>query len=57
VTIFGNIGIAFYLLTGSYENRDGDRTTISDRLTHTWMKDGGKWRIIGGMSANHEAFP
>jgi len=57
VTMFGNIGIAFYLLTGSHKNLDGNTTTISDRLTHTWMKDGGKWRIIGGMSANHETSP
>lgn len=44
-----DIVIAFYRGTVT---RDGKTTT--SRFTHTWMRSGDKWQIIGGMSANED---
>jgi ketosteroid isomerase-like protein len=55
VNDFGNIGIAFYWIDVSWKDLDCTPNGFTNRYIHTWMKQDSKWKIIGGMSADHEA--
>jgi ketosteroid isomerase-like protein len=48
---FGDIVLVHYLLEGELEGAGGARAAARYRITHTWVRDGGEWRILGGMSA------
>ena len=50
VQLFGNIAVAYYLMNNTWENNDGSKESRLVRYTHTWMKEEGTWKIIGGMS-------
>jgi len=52
VKIYGNVAIVYYLCNRSSENLQGVKESTSSRYIHTWMKQDGKWKIIGGMSAD-----
>jgi len=56
VDMHGAVGITFYRATVRRRNADGVESTRTSRLTHTWMKRGDRWLIVGGMSA-HEPQP
>lgn len=51
VTMHGSAVLTFYRATVQRRNADGSGSTKVYRMTHTWMKRGGEWRIVGGMSA------
>ena len=47
---YGNqIVITFYRVTST-----SNAATVTARITHTWMRNGDKWQIIGGMSASED---
>jgi ketosteroid isomerase-like protein len=50
IRILGNIAITHYLLHLSWKDDDGVEQTRESRLTHTWIKEGSSWKILGGMS-------
>jgi hypothetical protein len=35
----------------TYRAADGTESSGDNRLTHTWLRTDGTWRIVGGMSA------
>jgi hypothetical protein len=47
VKVFGNIAIVLYSLKYTALGRD-----FNQRVMTTWMKQNGKWQIIGSMRAN-----
>ncbi|MGE5326212.1 MAG: nuclear transport factor 2 family protein [Deltaproteobacteria bacterium] len=51
----GDIAVACYWVTYQWLGRDGKGPTYSMRITHTWVREGAKWLIIGGMSAPEPA--
>jgi ketosteroid isomerase-like protein len=51
VAMHGPIGITFYRAIVRVRNGDGTESTTTARLSHTWMKQGRAWKIVGGMSA------
>jgi ketosteroid isomerase-like protein len=51
VQMFGDVAIAYYLVTGTYRRKDGSTYSETLRVTHTWRKTGRNWQIIGGMGA------
>ena len=51
VEVFDNTAITHYRVLFTTE-KDGKRTSHSMRITHTWMKSGTTWQIVGGMSAD-----
>lgn len=51
VDMHGPVGITFYRVTVHRRTEDGSESTVTNRLTHTWMKQGKVWQIVGGMSA------
>jgi len=48
----GPVVITFYRANVRRREAEGHETTTTSRLTHTWMKRGGVWQIVGGMSAD-----
>lgn len=55
VTVVGNIGVTQYAVKTVRVKKDGQNETATSRVTHTWMKTGNTWQIIGGMSAPYES--
>jgi hypothetical protein len=51
IRVSGNVAITHYLVVirAKDEIRSGPSQTI--RLTHTWIKAGADWQILGGMSS------
>jgi len=47
----GDAVITFYRVKERLRHADGSESTHTARLSHTWMKRGGRWQIVGGMSA------
>jgi hypothetical protein len=44
-----------YVLNVSKRDADGVEQTTATRITHTWLKEGTRWWILGGMSNQQEA--
>lgn len=51
VEVHGPVIITYYRVTVRRRNADGSVTPTTYRMTHTWMKRGGRWQIVGSMSA------
>ena len=51
VQITGDIAVAYYGMTYAWLDKDGKGAAVTIRVTHTWLKAGKDWQIIGGMSA------
>lgn len=52
VETHGPVVITFYRVTTRLRQADHSESTATSRITHTWMKEGDTWHIVGGMSAN-----
>ena len=50
IQVTGDIVVACYWITSAWLDKDGKGDSRTVRITHTWIKDGKDWRIIGGMS-------
>ena len=46
----GNIVLTYYWITTDWADKDGHEERQTARITHTWMRVGDGWQIIGGMS-------
>jgi hypothetical protein len=57
VQVTGDIGVTCYWVTYKFADKDGQGKTYHTRITHTWLKDGKDWHIIGGMSMPEGATP
>ncbi len=55
VTVIGNVGVTQYSVKATRAGKDGASETYTSRVTHTWLKTGSTWEIIGGMSAPYES--
>ena len=51
IRVLDDIAITHYLLNSSWINDEGLKQTSESRMTHTWIKDGSEWKILGGMSS------
>ena len=53
---FGDVVVVHYAAVYAYEYGDGTTSGsgIWRKFTHTWMKTGDEWQIIGGMCAAQE---
>jgi len=50
IQVNGDIAVAFYWMTYKWVDKEGKGLSHTIRVTHTWLKDGNNWHIIGGMS-------
>ncbi len=51
VAVTGDVGITQYAVKATFVGVDGQNTSYTSRVTHTWLKTKAGWQIIGGMSA------
>jgi len=51
ITLHGDVAVVHYFVDVEQQDVDGEVTKYSQRITHTWVKADGRWRILGGMSA------
>ncbi|NIM90697.1 MAG: hypothetical protein GTO17_07080 [Candidatus Aminicenantes bacterium] len=49
IKIIDGVAIVHYFVNGKDEA--GHRVGNRYRITHTWIKRGGKWKVMGGMSS------
>ena len=56
VQLFGKVAVVHYAAEYVYDYGDGTRKGEGDwrKFTHTWMKVGENWQIIGGMCADQK---
>lgn len=47
----GNVAITHMIHHLTFSRSDGSSVTRSSRITHTWIKESGNWKILGGMSS------
>ncbi len=52
VQVTGDVALDYYRINATWANGEGAEVR-NDRLriTHTWIRTGGTWQIIGGMSS------
>ena len=55
VTLVGNVGVTQYSVKAIRAVKDGTNETYTSRVTHTWLRTGNTWEIIGGMSAPYDS--
>ena len=51
VNVFGDFANTYYVFHNTSKDPDGKIVNHESRITHTWRRKGGKWLIVGGMSA------
>ena len=50
IRVSGDVAITHYLVMIKGKNDLGAGPTHTIRITHTWIREGADWRILGGMS-------
>jgi ketosteroid isomerase-like protein len=55
IRVSGDVVITHYLVIIRGEDGDGAGQVQAVRITHTWIKEGAYWRILGGMSSTQQA--
>jgi ketosteroid isomerase-like protein len=46
----GNLVVTYYRLNADWVAKDGRDMRETSRITHTWIRTGNGWQIVGGMS-------
>jgi ketosteroid isomerase-like protein len=57
IHVSGDVAVTYYWITSKWLDKDGNGAAHTLRVTHTLIRDGKDWRIIGGMSMLEEASP
>lgn len=55
IQVTDNIAVVHYRVKYFWVDNTGKETPVGSRITHTWIKSGDGWKIIGGMSAPVDA--
>ncbi|MEY2483984.1 MAG: hypothetical protein QOK24_2512 [Verrucomicrobiota bacterium] len=50
IQVTGDAAMVCYWITFKWVDKAGNGPAHTLRITHAWLKTGGDWRIIGGMS-------
>ena len=51
VVVHGDVAITHLFVDLQQQDSDTEVSSSSHRVTHTWLREGGTWKILGGMSA------
>ena len=56
VQLFDNVAVVHYAAEYVFDYGNGTRRGAGDwrKFTHTWLKDGSRWLLIGGMCADRK---
>ncbi len=50
IRTLGDVALTQYTLHVNCPDTTGTAKSQSSRITHTWVKDGARWKLLGGMS-------
>ena len=50
IRLLGDVALTQYIIHVNCIDTAGAAKTQSSRITHTWVKDGTSWKLLGGMS-------
>jgi ketosteroid isomerase-like protein len=50
IRVLGAVALTQYTLHVNCSDTAGATKTQSSRITHTWVKEGDRWKLLGGMS-------
>jgi hypothetical protein len=50
IRVLGDVALTQYLIRVNCSETAGVAQTQSSRITHTWVKEGSRWKLLGGMS-------
>lgn len=50
IQVTGDVAVTCYWITYKWVNKSGEGETHTRRVTHTLLRDGKDWHILGGMS-------
>ncbi|HXQ98422.1 MAG TPA: nuclear transport factor 2 family protein [Candidatus Limnocylindrales bacterium] len=50
IQLTGDLAITYYWISYAWQDKAGQGATHTFRITHSWMKIGNDWQILGGMS-------
>ncbi len=50
IQVYGDAAVVYYTVVTTGNPSGGAPVKSRSLITHTWVKDGGKWRLAGGMS-------
>jgi ketosteroid isomerase-like protein len=50
IQLIGDVALTQYTLHVNCSNSAGAKKIPSSRITHTWVKEGAGWKLLGGMS-------
>lgn len=50
IQVLGNVAVNHYRVHLTSKDGNAEETKRSMRITHTWIRDGSGWKILGGMS-------
>jgi hypothetical protein len=50
IQVSGNLALTQYTLHADCGDAPGAKKIKPSRITHTWVKEGGRWKLLGGMS-------
>jgi ketosteroid isomerase-like protein len=53
IRLLGEVALTQYVLHVNFSDTPGVDKTQSSRITHTWVKEGARWKLLGGMSRDH----
>ncbi len=50
IRVSGNVALTQYTLHVDCGEAPGGKKIAPSRITHTWVKEGSRWKLLGGMS-------
>jgi ketosteroid isomerase-like protein len=54
IQVTGDVAETCYWITDKWTDKNGEGIPVTTRVTHTWIKNGSDWQIIGGMSSRED---
>jgi len=55
IRVSGNTALTQYTLHVDCDDVPGAKKIKPSKITHTWLKEGGHWKLLGGMSRDQKA--
>ena len=50
IRVAGDAALTQYIISARCSDATGAINELSSRITHTWVKEGPAWKLLGGMS-------
>jgi hypothetical protein len=54
IRVRGDVALTQYIIHVNCSDTAGAANTHSSRITHTWLKEGASWKLLGGMSCDQK---